>query len=97
MTSLEIAEFCQREHDEVLADITVGLRELGIKPEQYASTFVDSRGRSQPCFRLPARESLVFVTGYMPEILERILNRVGELEERLGPSNESSHPMTDRS
>lgn len=71
MTSREIAELCEKRHDNVMADC----RKLAdfyaqtYSPEKSgefvkSATYTDSTGRGLPCFELNKQACLDLVTGY---------------------------------
>jgi Rha family phage regulatory protein len=83
MSSLEIAELTGKEHRDVLYDIRNMLIELDYLAAEFSSTRIDSRGKSQPIFNLPKRESLLLVSGYNLKLRAKIIDRWQELEEQL--------------
>jgi phage regulator Rha-like protein len=83
MTSLEIAELTGKQHKHVLTDIKNMLAELGLESSGFSDDYTDPRGRSQPCYRLPKRETLILVSGYSTPMRSRIIDRWQELETRI--------------
>ena len=80
MTSREIAEITGKRHKHVLADIRKMLSELGLDEYDFATQYKDSYGRMQPCFNLPKRETLILVSGYSTAMLEKMIDRLDDLE-----------------
>ncbi|MGB3881991.1 MAG: phage regulatory protein/antirepressor Ant [Diaphorobacter nitroreducens] len=88
MTSREIADLCGKRHDNVMADC----RKLAdfyaetYSPEKSgelvkSSTYIDSTGRSLPCFELDKQASLDLVTGYSLPHRHAVNKRWQELEQ----------------
>jgi phage regulator Rha-like protein len=63
-----------------MRDIRVMLDSLGIQSAQFCADYKDARGRKQPCFNLPKRETLILVSGYNIQMRARIIDRWQELE-----------------
>lgn len=87
MTSREIAELCEKRHDNVMADC----RKLAdfyaqtYSPEKSgefvkSTTYTDSTGRSLPCFELNKQACLDLVTGYSLPHRHAVNRRWQELE-----------------
>ena len=55
MSSREIAELCDKRHDNVMRDIRAMFEELGNTALSVEGSYLDSTGRSLPCFNLPKR------------------------------------------
>jgi phage regulator Rha-like protein len=88
MSSREIAEMCEKQHNHVLRDIDEMLSKLDypdldsqIKPTTYA----DGSGIQRKCYNLPKRETLILVSGYNLEFRAKIIDRWQELEAAQGP------------
>lgn len=80
MTSLEIAKYTGKRHDNVMADIKNMLNELEIDPLRFQGTYLDSYNREQKCFILPKKEVLCLVSGYSIKLRMAIIDRLEELE-----------------
>ena len=80
MSSLEIAELTGKRHDHVMADIRKMLGDLELQYPDFSGHYKDGRGRTQDCFNLPKRESLILVSGYSAVLRARIIDRWQELE-----------------
>ena len=80
MSSREIAELCEKEHRNVMADIRKMLDELGIQSAEFSADYIDSRGRSYRCFNLPKDLTLTLIAGYNVKLRKRIIDRWQELE-----------------
>ena len=87
MTSREIAELCEKRHDNVMADC----RKLAdfyaqtYSPEKSgefvkSATYTDSTGRGLPCFELNKQACLDLVTGYSLPHRHAVNRRWQELE-----------------
>ena len=91
MSSLEIAELTGKRHDHVMADIRKMLGDLELQYPDFSGHYKDGRGRTQDCFNLPKRESLILVSGYSAVLRARIIDRWQELEQGLAvPVNQSN-------
>lgn len=82
MSSREIAERTGKRHDHVMRDIRSMLKQLGTTDPIFGGSYRDSTGRSLPCFNLPKRECLIFVSGYSVELRAAIIDRWQVLEAR---------------
>ena len=80
MSSLEIAELTGKRHSDVMRDIRVMLGDLGIAERKFASSYVDSTGRTLPCYLLPKREAVLLGSGYDVTIRAKMYDRIEELE-----------------
>lgn len=85
MSSREIAELCEKRHDNVMRDIRDMLAQL--HGERGLLKFEDTyrnpqNGQEYPIFLLPKRETLILVSGYRLDLRARIIDRWQELEER---------------
>lgn len=83
MSSREIAELCEKRHDNVMRDIRDMLTQLhgegGLL--KFEDTYRNEQnGQSYPIFLLPKRETLILVSGYSVELRARIIDRWQELE-----------------
>ena len=91
MSSLEIAELTGKRHDHVMADIRKMLDDLELQYPEFSGHYKDGRGRTQDCFNLPKRESLILVSGYSAVLRARIIDRWQELEQGFAvPVNQSN-------
>jgi phage regulator Rha-like protein len=99
MSSREIADLCEKRHDNVMRDIREMLGELhgqgGIL--KFEDTHRNSQnGQAYPIFRLPKRETLILVSGYRLDLRAKIIDRWQELEEKqaVDPMKMLSDPAT---
>lgn len=83
MSSLEIAEMCEKEHKHVMRDIKTMLENLEISSAQFWAQYKTKDGRMQPCFNLDKEMSLTLVTGYNVKLRHKIIKRWQELENQL--------------
>lgn len=82
MSSREIAELCEKEHKNVMADIRGMLEELGETSAKFSADLPDAYGRAQPCFNLPKDLTITLVSGYNVKLRKRIIDRWIELERK---------------
>ena len=80
VSSREIAELCEKRHDNVMRDIREMFDRLKIEEVGFAGTYKDLKGEVRDCFNLPKRETLILVSGYKVELRARIIDRWQELE-----------------
>lgn len=80
MSSREIAELCNKRHDNVMADIRKMLADLGLATPEFSGVYKDQQLIDRPCFNLPKRETLILVSGYNIELRAKIIDRWAELE-----------------
>lgn len=80
MSSREIAELCEKEHKNVMADIRKMLEDLGQTSAKFSADLPDAYGRKQPVFSLPKDLTLTLVAGYNVKLRKRIIDRWMELE-----------------
>lgn len=85
MSSVEIAELCQKRHDNVMSDVRTMLSQLEIQSPQFSGDYTDGRGRRYPCFNLPKDLCLTLVSGYNVVLRKKIIDRWLELEEHQAP------------
>ena len=81
ISSREIAELCDKRHDNVMADIRKMLDELDIYAPDFSGTFITEQGNQYECFNLPKRECLILVSGYNVKIRTKIIDRWQQLEQ----------------
>lgn len=82
MSSREIAGLCEKRHDHVMADIRNMLNELKIQSPEFSGDYIDSKGRTYPCFYLPKDLTITLIAGYNVILRKRIIDRWQELETR---------------
>lgn len=92
MSSLEIAELTGKRHDHVMADIRKMLDDLELQYPEFSGHYKDGRGRTQDCFYLPKRESLILVSGYSAVLRARIIDRWQELESQQAAQKQQTLP-----
>ena len=80
MSSREIAGLCEKRHDHVMVDIRNMLNELKIQSPEFSGDYIDSKGRTYPCFYLPKDLTLTLIAGYNVILRKRIIDRWQELE-----------------
>lgn len=88
MTSREIADLCQKRHDNVMQVIRDLISAQILTPEIQESNF-EHRGNSYKCFLLNKRDSLVTVARLSPEFTAAVVDRWQELEAKQQPREPS--------
>ncbi|SEQ73760.1 phage antirepressor KilAC domain-containing protein [Basfia succiniciproducens] len=84
MSSREIAELCEKQHKNVLADIDKMLNELEIHSAEFSAQYKDSTGRTLRCYNLPKDLTITLIAGYNVKLRKRIIDRWQELEQNQG-------------
>ncbi|WP_375680514.1 MULTISPECIES: Rha family transcriptional regulator [unclassified Bartonella] len=80
MSSREIAELCDKRHDNIVRDIRQICTDLKIEVSKFQGNYKDSTGRKLVCYNLPKREYLILVSGYSTVLRAKIIDRWIELE-----------------
>lgn len=80
MSSREIAELTGKRHDHVMRDIRNMLTDLGITDPIFGGSYLDSTGRSLPCFNLDREHTDCLLTGYSASMRMAVIKRWRELE-----------------
>ena len=80
MSSREIAELTGKRHDHVMRDIRNMLCDLGITDPIFGGSYLDSTGRSLPCFNLDREHTDCLLTGYSASMRMAVIKRWRELE-----------------
>jgi hypothetical protein len=85
MSSREIADLCDKRHDNVMADIRTMLVDLNLDLLKFQGIYLDAYGRQQPCYGLDRELTMTLVTGYSTLLRNRIVKRWMELEAKPAP------------
>lgn len=88
MSSREIAELCDKRHDNVLRDIEKMLAEItDLKTEasDLLSSYKDTTGRLLKEYRLPKDLTVTLITGYRADLRYKVVKRLEELETQTKP------------
>lgn len=80
MSTVEIADLCEKRHDHVLRDARAMLDGLKIDQPTFGAIFFDAYKREQPCLSLPKDLTLTLVSGYNVVLRKRIIDRWLALE-----------------
>jgi phage antirepressor YoqD-like protein len=80
MSSREISELTGKRHDHVMRDIRNMLSDLGITDPIFGGSYLDSTGRSLPCFNLDREHTECLLTGYSASMRMAVIKRWRELE-----------------
>jgi len=87
MSSLEVAELCEKRHDHVLRDIRNLVKSLS--PELgsgfKSSSYMNINNQSQLCFELDYESSVCLIAGYNPTVRMRVIKRWQQLESTQQP------------
>jgi Uncharacterized phage-encoded protein len=85
MSSLEIAELCEKRHDHVVRDIRNMVENLDIPiSPQIWGDYTDDKGRKYPCAYLDFELTTTLMTGYRVELRHKVVKRWMELERGAG-------------
>lgn len=80
MSTRDIAELCDKRHDNVMADVRTMLEALEISALTFQGYYVGGNGKSLPCFNLPRDLTMTLVTGYSIPLRKKVIDRLDELE-----------------
>ncbi|WP_019933877.1 Rha family transcriptional regulator [Oceanimonas smirnovii] len=80
MSSMDIAELCEKRHDHVMRDIRKMLEELDLPTPQFSGVYRADNGQQYECFNLPRRECDILMAGYSIRYRAVIVDRWRELE-----------------
>jgi len=80
MSSLEIAEMCDKRHDAVMRDIKTMLEQLNIVDHTFVGNYKATNGKLNPCYNLDKEYSICLVAGYNVKYRMKIIKRWQELE-----------------
>jgi len=80
MTSLEIADYTGKDHDNILRDIRKMFEQLGRGVLSFEASYRNSQNKAQPMFILPKDLTLTLVSGYSVPMRHAIVTRLQELE-----------------
>ncbi|HHW7522417.1 TPA: Rha family transcriptional regulator [Mannheimia haemolytica] len=92
ISSVEIAQLCEKRHDHVMVDIRKMLAELNLNSPEFSGQYKTKDGRMQPCYFLPKRETMILVSGYRIDLRAKIIDRLDELEKQHQPSIPKNYP-----
>ena len=82
MSSREISELCEKQHQHVKRDTESMLAELKIDASSFGRIYLDSINRKQTEYFLPKDLTLTLVAGYSIKLRKRIIDRWLELEQQ---------------
>jgi phage regulator Rha-like protein len=80
MTSREIAEITDKQHQHVKRDIEKMLSELNEDVSKFGRIYTDSMNRSQTEYVLDKEHTECLVTGYSAMLRMKVIKRMHELE-----------------
>lgn len=80
MSSREIAELCDKQHQHVRRDIDAMCEGLKVDASSFGHIYRDARNREQTEYLLPKDLTLTLVAGYNVVLRKRIIDRWMELE-----------------
>jgi phage antirepressor YoqD-like protein len=87
MSSQEIAELCEKRHDNVMRDIKDMLSQLDMPALSFEGYYLGGNGKSLPCFNLPRDLTMTLITGYSIPLRKKVIDRWMELEGQSSGSN----------
>lgn len=79
MSSRDIADLCEKRHDNVMADIAKMLTDIGKDALTFQGMYLDAYQREKPCFNLPEDLVLTLVSGYRADLRYRIIKDLERL------------------
>ena len=85
MSSREIAELCDKEHRNVLADIRTMCEQLNLDVLTFQHIYLDSMNREQTEYLLDKETCLCLVAGYNAKLRMAIIKRWQQLEQATAP------------
>lgn len=71
---------CDKRHDNVMADITKMLQDIGVDALTFQDIYKDARNRDQTEYHLPKDLTVTLITGYRADLRYRVVKRMEELE-----------------
>lgn len=80
MSSREIAELCDKRHDNVMRDIKTMLDALELSALRFEGSYLGDNGKALACFHLPRDLTMTLITGYSIPLRKRVIDRIAELE-----------------
>ena len=88
MTTVEIANQTGKRPDHVKRDAEVMLLELYGEKDlpKFGASYV-TKGKTNPCYRLPKREVMILISGYSIKLRAAIIDRLEELEKGIQKSS----------
>lgn len=101
MSSREIAELCEKRHDNVMRDCLTMFKNLEIDALKFEETYIDRSNRKKTEYLLSEELTMTLITGYNVILRNRVIKRWKELEEQVAqpidPMQALSDPNTLRS
>lgn len=80
MSSREIADLCEKQHDNVMRDIRKMLQDIGMDGLRFEGVYMGRNGEQRPCFHLPKDLTVTLITGYRADLRYKVVKRLQELE-----------------
>lgn len=81
MSSLEIAELMEKNHQHVMRDIRELIEQGAIDQSRYGQiSYLDSMNREQPLYQLDFESTMLLITGYDANRRAKVINRWVQLE-----------------
>lgn len=80
MSSREIADLCDKRHDNVVRDIETMLDALEISRLRFEGAYQDAQGKERKCYHLPRDLTMTLVTGYSIPLRKRVVDKLAEYE-----------------
>jgi len=86
MSSREIADLCEKRHDNVMTDIKKMLKDLGLNAPDFSGAYETAQGNTYHCFELPKDLTVTLITGYRADLRYKVVKRLEELESQSQPA-----------
>lgn len=83
MSTVQIAEFCGKRHDNVVRDLRVLVDEGLVLLLKFEQKLESTGGRPMTIYNLPRRETLLLVSGYRADVRAKIIDEFERMEQAL--------------
>jgi phage regulator Rha-like protein len=83
MSSREIAQLCEKRHDNILRDIEKMIQDIGglrFELSSFEAEYTTPQNKKAKEYRLPKDLTVTLITGYCADLRYRVVKRLEELE-----------------